>query len=577
LQIAHRLAVLTAILLLGACSTTPGGGSTPSSIGDTKVVSSHAGDADATEFGNYLSARFAASQHDLKNASTYYRLSLDADPDNKELLALSFFFATSSGDVDGAAKLAQKVIADHPDDLSGRLTLAVAALKHRDYAGARTQMGLAAKGPFSSVTTALIDAWAAAGQGDKKSAIGDLATLRATGEVDAMAMYHLALLSEYIGDNDTAEASYKATMQAGLTPRVVDAFGRFRERTGKTGEASALYTRAQGEIGMKLIADTGLARIAAHKKPDAIVMRPEDGAAEALFGISASLTDQASAEVSILYLRLALYLRPSLDLGAVLLADRLEGLQKYDEAIAAYRMVPKSSPYWRLAAVETALDQARLQQTDAAIVTLKDLTAQDPTDVDAWTALGDTYRSASRWKEATDAYDHALALRQDGKPASQWPLYFARAVSEQGVKNNDAAETDLKKALALSPDEPSLLNYLGYTWVDENRNIPEALAMLEKAHALRPTDGYIADSVGWAYFKLGRYPEAAKALETAVELVPGDPTINDHLGDAYWRVGRKLEASFQWNHALAFGPSDADKATIEKKLKDGLDDGAKPN
>jgi tetratricopeptide (TPR) repeat protein len=493
-QTAYRLAVLTFALMLGACSTMPGGG--PGALGDTKVLSNHDGDADAIEFGNYLSARFAASQHDLKSASAYYRLSLDADPDNKELLALSFFFATSSGDVDGAAKLAQKVVADHPDDLSGRLTLAVAALKHRDYSGARTQMGLASKGPFSSVTTALIDAWAAAGQGDKKAAIGDLAALRATGTVDAMAMYHLALLSEYIGDDTTADLSYRATMQAGISPRVVDAFGRFLERSGKTEEATALYTRAAGESSMKLIGETGLARIAAHKKPDPIVIRPEDGAAEALFGISASLTDQASAEVSILYLRLALYLRPDLDLGAVLLADRLEGLQKYDEAIAAYKMVPKSSPYWRLAAVETALDQARLQKTDAAIATLKDLTAQDASDVDAWTALGDTYRSASRWPEATDAYDHALALRHDAKPASQWPLYFARAVAEQGTKNWNAAEIDLKKALALSPDEPTLLNYLGYTWVDQNRNIPEALGMLEKAHALRPTDGYIADSVG---------------------------------------------------------------------------------
>jgi Flp pilus assembly protein TadD len=127
--------------------------------------------------------------------------------------------------------------------------------------------------------------------------------------------------------------------------------------------------------------------------------------------------------------------------------------------------------------------------------------------------------------------------------------------------------------LQLAPNEPTLLNYLGYSWVDQNRNIPEALAMLEKAHTLKPTDGYIADSVGWAYYKLGRYADAAKALETAVELVPGDPTINDHLGDAYWRVGRKMEAQFQWNHALAFGPADDEKSVIEKKLKDGLDAG----
>jgi Flp pilus assembly protein TadD len=226
--------------------------------------------------------------------------------------------------------------------------------------------------------------------------------------------------------------------------------------------------------------------------------------------------------------------------------------------------------------VEIALDEARLGKSDLAAEHLKALTVANPQDVEAWTALGDTYRSTSKFPEAADAYNHAVDLLGNDKP-SNWPLFFARAVSEEGSKNWSAAEMDLKRALRLAPNEPTLLNYLGYSWVDQNRNIPEALAMLEKAHTLKPTDGYIADSVGWAYYKLGRYADAAKALERAVELVPGDPTINDHLGDAYWRVGRKMEAQFQWSHALAFGPSDADKAVIEKKLKDGLEPSAKPD
>jgi tetratricopeptide (TPR) repeat protein len=288
------------------------------------------------------------------------------------------------------------------------------------------------------------------------------------------------------------------------------------------------------------------------------------------------LTDQGSADVSILYLRLALYLRPDLDLGAVLLADRLEGLQKYEDAISVYRGIEKSSAYYRLARVEIALDEARLNRNDQAIADLKALTVADPTDLEAWTALGDTYRSGEKFKEAADAYDHAIALLNPVS-AKDWPIYFARAVSEEGAKNWNAAEVDLKKALQLAPNEPAVLNYLGYSYVDQNRNIEEALAMLEKAQSLKPTDGYIADSVGWAYFKLGRFADAAKTLESAVELIPGDSTINGHLGDAYWRVGRKLEAKFQWSHALSFGPDSNQKALIEKKLKDGLGSGDKPN
>jgi tetratricopeptide (TPR) repeat protein len=559
LGIAHRIAVLGAALALTACAGT----------GNARTTA--APDAQAVDFGNYLSARFAASEHNLKDASTYYRASLAADPDNKELLELAFFFATSSGDIDNAAKLAQRIVAAQPDNRAARLTLTVAALKRHDFADARKQLSLSAKGPFTTLGVALIDTWAAAGLGDKAAAFADLDTLRAQGGAESLAAFHLALLSEFIGDAKVADEAYRSALSSHPTPRVIDAYGRFLERSGRSDDAAALYEQAAQETGEKEIAVAGLARIKTGRKPAPLVVHAEDGAAEALFGIAASLTDQASTDVSILYLRLALYLRPNLDLGAILLADRFEGLQKYNDAISAYETVDKDSPFWRLAAVEVALNEARLNNTDGAIERLKGLTARYPDSIEAWTALGDTYRSDSKFAEAADAYDHALELRKPSK-TNDWPLYFARAVAEQGVKNWSAAEMDLKQALALEPNEPTLLNYLGYTWVDQNRNIPEALVMLEKARALKPTDGYIADSVGWAYFKLGRFADAAKALERAVELVPGDPTINDHLGDAYWRVGRKLDAQFQWSHALAFDPSDADRGVIEKKLKDGLGD-----
>lgn len=561
MRLSQRIAAFSLAAMLAACAA--GSKNTPDSFPVRDVPSS--------EFGNYLSARFAASQHNLKDAAVYYRASLDADPSNATLLALAFFFSTSAGDIDKAAKLAERVVAAGPEDRAGRLTLAVVALKKHNYAEARRQVGLSAKGPFTSQTVALMDAWAAMGAGDKAGAIADLTALKQQGGADALAVFHLALVAEYAGDNQIAEQSYRALLSGGgASPRVLDAYGRFLERTNRPQDATAFYTKFNQDPGLKQITAAGLARLKAGKKPDALIVRPEDGAAEALFGIAASLTDQASVDVSILYMRLALYLRPDLDLGAVLLADRLEGLKKWDDAIAVYQTVPKSSPYWRLAAVEIALDESRAGRNDEAIRQLKMLTANSPDDVEAWTALGDAYRASSQFQEAAEAYSQAVGLRGEGTQ-SDWTLYFARAVSEQGNRNWSAAEVDLKKALQLSPNEPTLLNFLGYTWVDQNRNIPEALAMLEKAHSLKPGDGYIADSVGWAYYKLGRYAEATAALQTAVQLVPGDPTINDHLGDAYWRVGRRREAEFQWNHALAFGPSDADKVIIEKKLQVGLD------
>jgi Flp pilus assembly protein TadD len=261
-----------------------------------------------------------------------------------------------------------------------------------------------------------------------------------------------------------------------------------------------------------------------------------------------------------------------LALGDILPGDRIETLQKYDDAIAAYRDVRHDAPYWRLAAIQIAIDEARMDKNELATADLKKLSIESPDDIEVWTALGDAYRSGEHWADAAAAYDHAVKTL--GAPAKKdWPLFYARAISEERSRRWDTAEADLMEALKLSPDEPQVLNYLGYSWVDQGRNIPQALGMLEKARQLKPFDGYIVDSVGWAYFKLGRYDDAAKTLEDAILLVPGDPTINDHLGDAFWRVGKKLDARFQWSHALAFGPDADEKSTLEKKLKDGLASG----
>jgi tetratricopeptide (TPR) repeat protein len=260
-------------------------------------------------------------------------------------------------------------------------------------------------------------------------------------------------------------------------------------------------------------------------------------------------------------------------LAQVLLADRFETLRKFDSAIQVYRSIEPSSPYYRMAQVQAALDEQRLGQTDQAVAGLKKLVVTDPNDSESWVALGDTYRSASKFPEAVDAYNRAeKAITRPSR--RDWPMFYARAMAKEKLNKLDESEADIQTALKLSPEQPELLNYLGYSWVDRGRNIPQALTMLEKARTLRPYDGYIVDSVGWAYFQLGRYDDAAKTLEAAVLLVPGDPTINDHLGDALWRAGRRIDARFQWNHAITFSDNDTDKAAIEKKLKTGL--GEKP-
>jgi tetratricopeptide (TPR) repeat protein len=191
-------------------------------------------------------------------------------------------------------------------------------------------------------------------------------------------------------------------------------------------------------------------------------------------------------------------------------------------------------------------------------------------------ALGNILRAHKLYAEAIPYYDQALALVP--KPERRhWVYYYARGTSYERLKNWSAAEGDLEKALQLYPDQPLVLNYLGYSWVDQGRNLKEGMAHIEKAVALKPDDGYIVDSLGWAHYMQGNFAEAVRYLERAVELKPDDPVLNDHLGDALWRVGREREARFQWDQALSLKPEPEDEAKIKKKIESGLTGAVVPN
>ncbi len=557
----QRFAIVAFALLVAGCA----------GVGTTEQSAAPEG-AQAQSFGDYLAARLAASDHDMTDAARLYNESLVSDPNNADILGHAFLYAAASGDVKRAAELAHRLVQTDPDNRAARLTLAVDDMKHGDYAAARKEVAQSGKGPFTGLTLILVNAWAAAGAGDLKTADADLDQVGEQGGTEVFGGYHRALIHDLAGDSAGAEKAYKASIAAGAaSPRIAEAYGRFLERAGRTAEAKAYYEKLTPDAALEPVATAGLARIAAGQKPDRLVGSPSAGAAEALFGIAASLTDANSADIAILYLRLSLYLSPDLDLGKIVLADRFEALDKFDDAIEVYRTLDKDSPYAAAAAVQIALDETKTGKSEDAIAELKSLTDAHPDDTTAWTALGDAYRDQEKFAEAAEAYDHAVKLIGEAKQSS-WPLYYARAIAEERSHRWDAAEQDLKYALKLSPDQPQVLNYLGYSWVDQGRNLPQALAMLEKARALSPFDGYIVDSVGWAYYRLGRYADAAKTLESAILLVPGDSTINEHLGDAYWKVGRKRDAEFQYSHALAFGPDPTQKAELEKKLNLAVQD-----
>ena len=178
-------------------------------------------------------------------------------------------------------------------------------------------------------------------------------------------------------------------------------------------------------------------------------------------------------------------------------------------------------------------------------------------------------------EEAVKAYDEAVK-RIGALERRHWSLLYTRGIALERSKQWPRAEADFLAALEFEPEQPYVLNYLGYSWVDQGINLERAQKMIERAVELRPNDGYVVDSLGWVLYRLGKFAGAVRELERAVELRPEDPIINDHLGDAYWRVGRRQEARFQWRRSLSLEPEDDLLAVLRDKIKAGLGDADKP-
>jgi Flp pilus assembly protein TadD len=305
------------------------------------------------------------------------------------------------------------------------------------------------------------------------------------------------------------------------------------------------------------------------------ISNPAAGASEVLYGLGAAGNRQGDELAAIVYLRYALYLSPSNMMATITLADIYDRLKQFDASNEVYLSIPKSDPMYRNAEIQVGLNYEQMGKGEEATKLLEKLVSDFPNDTEAWMALGNIYRSRKEFEKGVDAYTKALATVQT-VDAGHWPLYYFRGICYERTKQWPKAEADFKKALALYPDQPLVLNYLGYSWIDQGINLDEGFRMLRRAVEQRPTDGYIVDSLGWAYYRLGRFEDAVRVLERAVELRAADPVINDHLGDAYWRVGRKLEAGFQWHHAKDLKPEPEDLEKIEQKLKSGLPDDPKP-
>ena len=523
-----------------------------------------------TASGSYLAARHAGQERDAAAAAAYYRAALRHDPKNGELLDRAFLALLVDGEIDEAVKHAERIVETDKNDRVAELVLGVAALKHKQYATARRDLALSIRGPITDLAATLLSAWSMYGAGDAKGAVAAIDRLAGPDwysifkDLHAGMIYDLAANSKEAGKR--LERAYKLDPTA---LRVVEAYGSWTSRSHSPKEALDIFQTFDKALPRYPLVVEAMDQLKAGEKLPPLASNAQAGAAEALYGLGASLGRRGGEDLGLVYLQLALYLAPNHQLALLSLADLYESLKKPELAIKVYKRVPTSSPLYRNAAIQMAANLDSLNRADEAEKHLNALIKEHPDDLEAIMALGNVLRSHKKFTECVDAYSRGVAtLTQPDK--SNWMLFYFRGICYERSHQWPKAEADLKKALELFPDQPHVLNYLGYSWIDQGVNLDEGMEMINKAVQQRPDDGYIVDSLVWAYYRLGNYEEAVKKLERAIELKPEDPTINDHLGDAYWRVGRVLEAKFQWAHARDLKPEPEDLPKIEAKLKDGL-------
>jgi tetratricopeptide (TPR) repeat protein len=384
--------------------------------------------------------------------------------------------------------------------------------------------------------------------------------------------YHKALIADVLGRPQDALAAYEHSMrQDATTLRIALAYARHAAKNGNVKLAQEILDgqteRSQGEPHV-LVRELR-EKIGPDKKTDLLISTAAEGMAEVFYGLGEALTSEGGLSMGVLYLQLALYAQPDHAFALAALASAYESGQRYQAALDAYDRIPSGSALQPAIDIRKAFDLNSLDKVDEAKVILDGLAKADANDLKPLDALGNILRARKRYAEAVDVYSAALKLIP--KPDKRhWSIFYSRGTCYERLKNWPAAEADLQKALELYPDQPLALNYLGYSWVDQNRNLKQGMGLIEKAVALKPDDGYIVDSLGWAHYKLGNYAEAVRFLERAVELKPQDPVLNDHLGDALWRVGREREAKFQWDQALTLDPEPEELERIKKKLSEGM-------
>ncbi|WP_407494661.1 tetratricopeptide repeat protein [Pseudooceanicola sp. MF1-13] len=520
--------------------------------------------------GDYLAARQAQVSGDYDAAVYYYVRALGDDPKNPQLLEGAALSQLSSGALDRAVPIAERMERNAIDSQIARAILAAHEFQTDQYDAIMARV--AENRGVGPLVDGLMVAWAQLGQGDMGAALKSFDQVATTKGLRGFALYHKAMALAMVGDYEASESIYSDESAGPLQMTRRGAMARIEVLSQLDRNIEALRL-LDALFGKDL--DPGLTKmrsnlVAGEVLPFTHVTRITDGVAEIFYSVAAALKGEASNDYTLIYSRVAENLRKDHIDALLLSAELLEDMGRPELATRAYRQVPRDNPAFHAAELGRAEALRASGRPDAALEVLDQLAESHPDMPIVHTTRGDLLRSMNRLVDAITAYDTAISL-YDKDDRSQWFVLYVRGISHERLDHWPEAEADFRAALKFNPEHPRVLNYLGYSLVEKQEKLEEALSMIERAAEARPDSGFILDSLGWALYRLGRYDEAVSHMERASELMPVDPIVTDHLGDVFWAVGRFLEAEFQWQRALSFDPDTKDAERIRRKLEVGLD------
>ncbi len=519
--------------------------------------------------GAYLAGRQALTQSDFRAAAPYLSAAAAEDPANELLLESLLISHVSLGNIQAALPIAQSKLEWSMPGQTAHVIVLADQLERRAWQEILDDRDSRNIGPL---VNGLVNAWTQLGLGRMSEALAEFDALAAVEGLGPFALQHKALALASVGDFEQAETllAQQAAVGLGLTRHGVKAHVEVLTQLDRHQDALTLIDNvlevSPDPVILALREEVAAGRVL----PFTVVQDPAHGIAEVFYSVAMALAPDGAQSPALVYARVAEHIRPDHVDATLLSASLLEGMEQYDLATAAYNRVPRDSAAFHAAELGRANALYEAGRQDAALEALEQLARSHADLPIVHIAQGDMLRRQERFAEAIKAYDRAVDLIETPSEA-HWVVFYSRGIAHEREKHWEEAEADFIAALDLRPDQPLVLNYLGYSYVERNENLDTALTMIERAVEARPDDGHITDSLGWVLYRLGRYEEAVVHMERAAELLATDPVVNDHLGDVYWAVGRRLEAEFQWRRALSFKPEPEEEERIRRKLELGLD------